>query len=204
MKITKAAVRGQREVSDRLRQSRNISRQPTPRERRRGRISADSSLPSQGQKKLDSFSSEEPYLLEQFVFPRNEPIVLWTGSRRLLLGVLQDALRSFFQYRCSHTRAGKRIFHETYAWLLSSEQRWLYSFENVCAHLGLNPEYLRAGLRRFLQETEKPQPRNGAEVSSLSSKSHRRPFRLISGPGSRVPRRSQHPALRENGERAKA
>lgn len=204
----KTAVRGQREVPAHLRQSRNISRQPTPRARPRERPSPDSSLHSsplsQGQKRFDSFSFEEPYLPEQFAFLRNEPVVVWTGARRLLFGILQDALGAFFQYRGSHTRSGKRIFHETYAWFLSSEQQWLYSFENVCAHLNLDPEYLRAGLRRFLQEIEEPQPRNRAGVSSLSSKSHRRPFRLISGPGSRISRRSPHTALRKNVERAKA
>lgn len=204
MKIMKAAVRGQREAPARLRQSRNTSRQPTPKAKRREHITLGSSLFFQDQKKPESFSSEDPFLPEQFACLRNEPTVIWTGPRRLLLGVLQDALRSFFQYRSSHTRFGKRIFHETYAWLLSSDQRWLYSFENVCVHLNLDPEYLRAGLRRFLQETEKPRQKSSAGVSPLSSKSHRRPFRLISGPGSRISRRSPHPALRKNAERAKA
>lgn len=201
----KAAVRDHREVRARLRPSRNVSKRSTPRERRLGSPSRDALLLLPDQKKLDSFSSSEcPYLPEQFLFLRNEPTVRWTGSRRLLFGVLQDALGMFFRYRDSHTRSGKRIFRETYAWFLSSKHRWLYSFENVCAHLNLDPEYLRAGLRRFLQAAEKPQPRNGAGASSRSSKFQRRPFRLISGPGSRIPRRPLPLVSPKSTERAKA
>lgn len=110
----------------------------------------------------------------------------WTGSRRLLLGVLQDALRSFFQYRSNHTRQGRLRFAETQAWIWSSEQDWLYSFENICAHLRLDPGYIRQGLQHFLQ-TSRP---TAATPRRSTRPSHRRAFRLISGPGTRIPRRT--------------
>jgi hypothetical protein len=122
------------------------------------------------------------------------PAMPWTGSRRLLLGVLQDALRSFFQYRSDRTRMGRRVFNETQTWIWSSDQDWLYSFENICAHLRLDPEYIRQGLQRFIQTTRPTaaNPRRSALIS------HRRPFRLVSGPGTRIPRKTQDSILQRN------
>jgi hypothetical protein len=197
----KVSARGAHKTALRLRQSRTVSRESTPREKRQECASQYSSSSPQSQK--NSFYSEEPSSLEQFAFPRNGPAVAWTGSRRLLLGVLQDALRLLFQYRFSHTRAGKRIFYETQTWLWSSKRQWLYSFENVCAHLDLDPAYLRRGLQQFLQETEPSPARKGADISSPSAKPRRRPFRLIAGPGSRAPSRSQHPTLRKSAKHIK-
>lgn len=191
----RVSARNKRKAPSRLQQGYTSARKSTRKENRQERVRQYSSDPSHTHKKPDCFFPEELSALEQFILPSNGPVVVWTGSRRLLLGVLQDALRSFFYYRFAHSRSGKRIFEETQDWLLSSEPRWLYSFENVCAHLNLDPEYLRAGLRRFLQEPEKSRPTNGAEFIALASDSQRRPFRLISGPSSRLPTRSQRPAV---------
>lgn len=115
------------------------------------------------------------------------PSLPWTGSRRLLLGVLQDALRSFFQHRSSSTTAGRRRFAEIREWIWSPEQDWIYSFESICAHLRLDPGYLRQGLQSFLQPTR---PLNAAHRGSrvtLGSPVSRRPFHLFAGPGIRAP-----------------
>lgn len=200
----RASVRKTRKVPAHFQQDYNSSGKSTRKKNRQERTRPYSLDLSHKQKKQDFFFPEWQSSLEQFALPENGVVVAWTGSRRLLLGVLQDALRSFFYYRSSRSRSGKRIFNETQDWLMSSELRWLYSFENVCAHLNLDPEYLRAGLRRFLQETEKPRPINGAAFLALSSNAQRRPFRLISGPGSRISRKSQYPAVQENAKKAKA
>lgn len=202
-KSMKAAVRSNRKSSARLRQNRSVSRESTVREEQQERISQSSPSFPRSQKQQDFFTPEESYILDQFPYPRNESAVVWTGARRLLLSVLQDALRSLFQYHCSRTLAGKRIFRETQAWLLSSEQRGLYSFENVCAYLALDPVYIRKGLQRFLHETEQLSISDEAGVSSSSARSPRRPFRLTAGPGSRIPSKSQDWASRKSAKRTK-
>src|SRR5438045_3600956 len=60
---------------------------------------------------------DNPFSREQFLPSEREPLIPWTGSRRLLLGVLQDALRSFFRYRSARSRLGKRLFREVQAWI---------------------------------------------------------------------------------------
>jgi hypothetical protein len=150
-------------------------------------------LPLPPQKRGFIWSEQLP-AEEQFSLLEATPVMPWTGSRRLLLGVLQDALRTFFQYRSERTRQGKRIFSETQSWLWSPEQDWLYSFENICAHLRLDPAYIRQGLQHFLQTT-----RPTAVIPRRSTiPSQRRPFRLVSGPGTRIPRKTHDSVRRQN------
>ncbi len=120
-----------------------------------------------------------------------EPFVPWTGSRRLLLGVLQDALRSFFQYCSARSRFGKRAFREAQAWIWAEDQEWLYSFESICSHLQLDADYIRQGLQQHVQETQAGELQKQQPRGSYFSTFRRRPFHLTAGPGSRIARRSQ-------------
>jgi hypothetical protein len=164
---------------------------PAPKQTPHPILSSPLPLPPQ---KREFIWSEQVPAEAQFSLLETAPAMPWTGSRRLLLGVLQDALRTFFQYRSERTRQGKRIFSETQSWLWSPDQDWLYSFENICAHLRLDPEYIRQGLQHFLHTT-----RPTAVIPRRSTiPSHRRPFRLISGPGTRIPRKTHDSGRRQN------
>lgn len=165
--------------------------EPAPKQTHHPILSSSLLLPPQ---KRGFIWSEQIPTEAQFSLLEATPVMPWTGSRRLLLGVLQDALRTFFQYRSERTRQGKRVFTETQSWIWSSDQDWLYSFENICAHLHLDPGYIRQGLQRFLQTT-----RPTAVIPRRSTiSSHRRPFRLISGPGTRIPRKTHDSVRRQN------
>lgn len=91
----------------------------------------------------------EVILPEQFFRPAPDSFASWTGERRLLFAVLDDALGSFLKHRCDRSRRGQRLFRETVEWFWNTEQKWLYSFENICQHLNLDADYIRAGLRRL-------------------------------------------------------
>src|SRR5713101_6594058 len=52
---------------------------------------------------------DETLLPEQFLTPAYESRRIWTGERRLLLGVLEEAVHSFFQYRSARTSRGKQL-----------------------------------------------------------------------------------------------
>lgn len=93
--------------------------------------------------------ADEVLTPEQFFLPASDSSATWTGERRLLLAVLQDAVAFFFRYRLSQTVRGRRLFRETVQWFLSTDRSWLYSFENICAHLGLDADYMRLGLKRI-------------------------------------------------------
>lgn len=86
----------------------------------------------------------------QFFSHVNDSPLFWTGERRLLFAVLQDAVNSFLRYRNDQTARGKRLFREEQEWLWSTDRDSLCTFENICAHLDLEPDVLRRGLARFL------------------------------------------------------
>ena len=90
----------------------------------------------------------EVFLPEQLFVPALESAAVWTGERRLLLAVLQEAVHTFLTYRDVVTQRRQRLFHEVQAWFWSEQSDWLYAFESICSHLHLDPDYIRRGLQR--------------------------------------------------------
>src|SRR5215471_10490405 len=70
-------------------------------------------------------------------------------ERRLMLAVLEDAIDCFQKYACTSDLRGRQLFLESYDWIMSPEKRWLFSFENICQIVDMDPEYIREGLRRW-------------------------------------------------------
>jgi hypothetical protein len=60
--------------------------------------------------------------------------------------ILEDAIHNYRKYSFARDRVGKEHFHEAEHWIMHSKDHWIFSFENVCDLLGLDPEYLRRGL----------------------------------------------------------
>jgi hypothetical protein len=61
-------------------------------------------------------------------------------------------------------REGKERFREAEEWIMNSANDWIFCFNNVCELLGLDPEYVRSGLRDVmcrLEQSEKPGHRRG-------------------------------------------
>lgn len=85
---------------------------------------------------------------DQFVSPRYGTLH-HTGEYRLLVAVLQDAVIDWFRYRNANHPRGRRLFEEVSSWFTTTDQVSLFSFENICAHLGIDPNYLRRGLREW-------------------------------------------------------
>jgi hypothetical protein len=80
--------------------------------------------------------------------PSRDPL---RGEAALMRAVLIDAVA------CLHPPAGtpsphaRRLAHEAQQWFLAEDDRWPFSFVNICAVLRLDPEYLRRGLRGWQQ-----------------------------------------------------
>jgi hypothetical protein len=102
--------------------------------------------------KTDSFMpswSEEAIISEQFFSAAKDSAAVWSGERRLLLAVLQDAVASFLRYCKDPARRGRRLFRETHEWFWSTDRQWLCAFESICDNLHLNASYIRRGLNRY-------------------------------------------------------
>jgi hypothetical protein len=68
------------------------------------------------------------------------------GEERLMLAVLEDAIECFQQHVLAQYVWEKKLFQEAEDWILESNSDWLFSFENICQALQLNPDYIRRGL----------------------------------------------------------
>jgi hypothetical protein len=85
----------------------------------------------------------------QFFRPVTDTAAGWTAERKLLLAVFRNAVDSLVRYRNDHTIRGTRLLRETHDWVWSADRQWLCSFENICAYLHLDAEYIRRGLKRL-------------------------------------------------------
>jgi hypothetical protein len=97
-----------------------------------------------------SFGAADPVVIEQFF--KNG---IRGGEERLMLAVLEDAIKCFQKYALEHDHWDKRLFQEVEDWILKKNSDWLYSFENICETLQLNPDYIRRGLQVWKEAKRK-------------------------------------------------
>ena len=74
---------------------------------------------------------------------------LLEGEKRLILSVLEDAVECFMKCIDSTTNKGQRLFRDADDWINLEDKHWVFSFDNVCEMLDIEPEYLRRGLQRW-------------------------------------------------------
>ena len=77
---------------------------------------------------------------------------LLEGEKRLILSVLEDAIECFMKCIDASTSKGQRLFREADEWIAHEDKRWVFSFDNVCDMLDINPEYMRLGLRKWKEK----------------------------------------------------
>ena len=75
------------------------------------------------------------------------------GEVELMRAVLLDAVECFRKYTGQSSSDARRRAYEAAQWLFADDVRWPFSFVNICAVLGLNPAYVRRGLRGWKQAT---------------------------------------------------
>ncbi len=86
-------------------------------------------------------------------------------EKMLMLAVLEDGVICFQKYISTRDEKEKRLLSEAEEWLLMEQngEDWLFSFDNVCETLSLNPGYIREGLLRWrhhrLRERDQVRPR---------------------------------------------
>lgn len=77
---------------------------------------------------------------------------LLEGEKRLILSVLEDAIECFMKCIDASTSKGQRLFRDADEWIAHEDKRWVFSFDNVCDMLDINPEYMRGGLRKWKEK----------------------------------------------------
>lgn len=71
------------------------------------------------------------------------------GERRLMIAVLEDAVDVYRKQAAARDPRGRGLFRDAEEWIEDTEKGWLYSFENICDVLDLDPDYLRRGLHQW-------------------------------------------------------
>lgn len=88
----------------------------------------------------------------------------------LMLAVLEDAIICFQDHVLASCKR-KRLLHlEAEQWVLDEDKSYLFSFENICDALGLEPAYLRQGLIRWKQRALASHSRSENAVNRWASK----------------------------------
>lgn len=128
-----------------------------------------------------SFDGVLPRLIEpeillpsQFFGPFRGHSIL-EGERRLMLAVLEDAVSCFQKYAGATRPRSRRLFQEAEEWLFEEgNEAWPFSFESICAVLGISPEYFREHLKRWKQQLLAQPPETRARVARVRLRAARR------------------------------
>lgn len=104
-------------------------------------------------------------LPEQFFWALKHKVEL-DSERRLMMAILEDAVNCFRKHGRATDPKARQLFLDAEEWIASTDASWLFSFENVCATLGFDAEYLRRGLRKLqaAQAADATDPAPGDEL----------------------------------------
>ena len=67
-------------------------------------------------------------------------------EEKLLFALLNDAVYCFQHHFGARSRTGTKLFFDAEQWLMQRSDDSPFSFENVCEHLGIEPNLLRGEL----------------------------------------------------------
>ena len=81
---------------------------------------------------------------------------------RLLWAVLQRGVEEYMKNAFATSRRGQRLRREAEEWIMRDDATWLCSFMNICHILGLDPDALRSGLKRWYAEHQPVSMRQAA------------------------------------------
>jgi hypothetical protein len=71
------------------------------------------------------------------------------SHKLLMFAVLRDAVENYMNYLNSPTKKGQVRIREAEQWIDREDKLWLFSFDNVCEALNIDPDYMRRGLHQW-------------------------------------------------------
>lgn len=74
-------------------------------------------------------------------------------EKRLMLAVLEDAVRCYQDSLAAEGDTKRKLFAEAEEWFREEGADAAFSFDSICEALDLNPEYVRKGLLRWKEKT---------------------------------------------------
>lgn len=110
---------------------------------------------------ISTITAGDPSMTQEYLdtFRRSEHL---DPEKALLAAILADAVHDYRKFVRAQDRDGMERFHEAEHWIMEGGNDWIFSFQQICEHLALDPDYVRRGLRENrgqLQMEEKPRQR---------------------------------------------
>ena len=96
-----------------------------------------------------SLFQPDPLLSAQYFETLHRKTIL-EPETRLIFAILEDAIHCFQNNLFAQSAKNKRLFREAEEWIVEVGSDWVFSFENICATLGLDAAYVRQGLLRWM------------------------------------------------------
>jgi hypothetical protein len=75
-------------------------------------------------------------------------------EKALLLAVLEDGVRTFQDNIFAESGKKRTLLDEAREWLFTDGVEHVFSFDSVCSSLGLEPGYIRRGLKRWKEHAQ--------------------------------------------------
>jgi len=100
------------------------------------------------EEKLGSLFQPDSLLSVQY-FETLRRKTLFEPEKRLMLAILEDGINCFQENLLTQKVGKSRLFQDAEEWIVQTDGDWVFSFENVCEALGINPAYVRQGLLRW-------------------------------------------------------
>jgi hypothetical protein len=107
----------------------------------------------------DRFSQEEARLFRQpDVLCVDEYLHVYQGrpaetpERRLVAAILRDAIDCYLRDCFTKNRHKKRSFREAEEWFFKSDDYGVFSLDNICGILNIDPGYIRRSLLEHEQQ----------------------------------------------------
>jgi len=107
----------------------------------------------------DRFSQEEARLFRQpDALCVDEYLHVYQGrpaetpERRLVAAILRDAIDCYLRDCFTKNRHKKRSFREAEEWFFKSDDYGVFSLENICGILNIDPGYIRRSLLQHEQQ----------------------------------------------------
>lgn len=123
------------------------------------------------EEKVTSLFQPDTLLPAQYLetFRRKAPL---EPEKRLMLSVLEDAVACFQKHLFSRDPRGRALFRNAEEWIEEEDSDWLFSFENICEVLDLDPHYVRQGLLRWKERSLAGRPQ--AKIYRLTPRGEKR------------------------------
>ncbi len=97
----------------------------------------------------------EPDILASKHYQKKYQGAKWAEPEKALMyAVLMEAVETYQRFAFSMSPSKQKLFREAKAWFWDEEVDRIFSFRSICGVIGLDPVYLRRGLRQWAADPQ--------------------------------------------------